>query len=157
MNYKNYETQFRKHAQNAGYSEQNILKCLNYAKPLIENKLPVIFNTANLSALVGYNKEYIKRATVYTKSYYREFEIKKNNGSLRTINEPLPSLKEIQIWILQNILYKVKISPFAKAYIPNRGLISNAKFHLNQKVLLTLDLCNFFPLYQVISHSIDIF
>ncbi len=145
MKYKTYEIQFRKEAQNAGFSEQNIQKCLKYAKCLIENNLPVIYNTANLSALVGYNKEYVKRATVYTKSYYREFDIRKTNGSLRKITEPLPSLKEIQIWILHNILYKVNVSPFAKAYIPNRGLISNAKFHLGKKTLLTLDISDFFP------------
>jgi len=150
MNFKTYEKEFRKVAENSGYSEQNIQKCLTYAEPLVSNKLPVIFNTANLASLVGYNKVYIKRAAVYTKSYYREFNIKKSNGSMRKITEPLPSLKEIQIWILENILYKISISPFAKAYIPNRGLIDNAKFHIGKGVLLTIDLEDFFPSIKLV-------
>lgn len=30
------------------------------------------------------------------------------------ISEPLPSLKEIQEWILKNILYKGEVSPYAR-------------------------------------------
>ena len=65
------------------------------------------------------------------------------------ISEPLPSLKEIQIWILKNILYKVPVSPFAKAYKPNVKLIENLKFHKKQPKVFTLDLENFFPSIKV--------
>ena len=65
------------------------------------------------------------------------------------ISEPLPSLKEIQIWILKNILYKIPVSPFAKAYKPNVRLIENLKFHKKQPKVFTLDLENFFPSIKV--------
>ena len=94
---------------------------------------------------MGYKKKYIKKAALYPKSFYRDFEIAKKNGTKRLISEPLPSLKEIQIWILKNILYKVPVSPFAKAYKPNISLIENLKFHKNQPKVFTLDLENFFP------------
>lgn len=145
MNFEQYKTAFEKAASNSGYTAQNIERCLNYAQVLIENNVPVIYNTSHLSALVGYRKEYIKKAVVYTPFFYRDFQIKKRNGKLRTISEPLPSLKEIQNWILENVLQNVKISPFAKAYRKNVSITENLKFHRKQPKVFTLDLKDFFP------------
>ncbi|OXA98959.1 reverse transcriptase [Flavobacterium oncorhynchi] len=144
MDFDQYKTEFATLASSVGYTEQNIQKCLKYAKPLLDKKLPVIYNTSNLSNLVGYKKEYLKKAVRYTSSYYRDFEITKNNGGKRKISEPLPSLKEIQIWILDNILSQIEISPYAKAYRQNVTLIENLKFHKNQPKVFTIDLENFF-------------
>ncbi len=145
MNFEQYKVAFEKTASNSGYSEENIIRCLNYAKILYSNNVPVIYNTSHLSALVGYKKAYIKRAVVYTPYFYRDFQIRKKNGKMREISEPLPSLKDIQIWILKNILVNVKVSPFAKAYRKKMGLIENLKFHKNQPMVLTMDLKDFFP------------
>lgn len=145
MNYSNYETKFREKAVDAGYSEDNIKKCLEYAKVLLDNGYPVIFNSANLAALVGYKRSYIKRAIYFSNYFYRTFFIKKKNGRSRVLKEPLPSLKEIQSWILVNILYNFKVSRFAKAYIPNVGIVDNVRFHKGQDKVLCLDLNNFFP------------
>jgi RNA-directed DNA polymerase len=145
MKFEQYKEEFEKKASNSGYSEDNIQLCLAYAELLFKNNVPVIYNTSHLSALVGYKKEYLKRASIYTPSFYRDFQIKKKNGKLRTISEPLPSLKEIQIWILENILANVALSPFAKAYRKKIGIIENLKFHKNQPMVYTLDLKDFFP------------
>jgi RNA-directed DNA polymerase len=144
MTFKQYETLFREKAALSGYSEDNIVKCLKYAKPLIEADLPVIYNTANLAAFVGYKKNYIKKAALFTSYFYRDFSIKKKNGKLRHLKEPLPSLKEIQCWILENILYKIPVSRFAKAYIKNRNLIDNVKYHKNRETIVNLDINEFF-------------
>lgn len=145
MDFQHYKSSFEVAAANSGYSEENIKHCLDYAKILIENNVPVIYNTSHLSALVGYKKKYIKKAVIYTPSFYRDFTISKRNGKPRTISEPLPSLKEIQKWILENILHNIPISPFAKAYRKKIGLIENLRFHKNQPNVLTLDINNFFP------------
>lgn len=145
MKFEQYKQEFETKASNSGYTAENIERCLNYAKPLIDKGFPVIFNTSHLSVLVGYRKDYIKRAVVYTPYFYRDFEIKKKNGKMRKISEPLPSLKEIQDWILVNILEVEKVSPFAKAYRKKVGLLENVKFHKNQPKVLTLDLKDFFP------------
>jgi RNA-directed DNA polymerase len=145
MNFTHYESQFREIASQSGYSEENILKCLNYAEKLLNRNLPVIYNTSNLCALVGYKKNYLKRAVQFNKYFYREFKIQKKNGKLRTIKEPLPSLKEIQAWILENILYHIPVSKYAKAYIKGRNLIENVKFHKGKEIVLTLDIKDFFP------------
>jgi len=49
----------------------------------------------------------------------------------------------------QNILYKVPVSPFAKAYKPKTSLLENLKFHKNQPKVFTLDLENFFPSIKI--------
>ena len=52
------------------------------------------------------------------------------NGKYRIIHEPLPSLKEIQNWILKYILTPIAntfVSPVAKAYMPKTSVRDNAR------------------------------
>jgi len=149
MDFAHYKDQFTKEALKIGYTEKNVQHCLDYAEVLFSKNIPIIFNMGHLSSLVGYKKEYLKKATLCTKHFYRDFEIVKKNGTKRQISEPLPSLKEIQIWILRSILYKVPVSPFAKAYKPKTSLLENLRFHKNQAKVYTLDLENFFPSIKI--------
>jgi len=145
MDFESYRKAFTEKAIQSGFSEFNINKCLNYAQTLFSNNVPVIYNTSHFSSLVGYKKNYIKRAALRTDYFYREFEIKKKNGKKRKISEPLPSLKDIQLWILKNILYKVEVSKFAKAYVPKVNLKNNITYHKKQKIVFTVDIKDFFP------------
>jgi len=149
MDFTKYKEDFTKEATKKGLSKSNILHCLDYAEVLFSNNLPVIYNTSHLSELLGYKKEYLKKAALHTSYFYRDFEITKKNGNKRPISEPLPSLKEIQIWILKNILEKVPVSRFAKAYKPKTSLMENLKFHKNQPKVFTLDLENFFSSIKI--------
>ena len=149
MDFTKYKENFTAEASKKGLSKSSIQRCLDYAGVLISHNVPVIYNPSHLSALVGYKKEYLKKAALHTNYFYRNFEITKKNGKKRPISEPLPSLKEIQIWILKNILEKVPVSPFAKAYKPKTHLLENLKFHKNQPKVFTLDLENFFPSIKI--------
>jgi len=149
MGFVQYKNKFTKEALKLGYSERNIQHSLAYAEVLFSHNVPVIYNLSHLSALVGYKKEYLKKASLCTKYFYRDFKIVKKNGAKRLISEPLPSLKEIQLWILRNILYKVPVSPFAKAYKPKTSILENLRFHKNQPKVFTLDLENFFPSVKI--------
>lgn len=143
-NFKKYKKQFTEKAINSGYSEDNIQKCLAYAEPIISKGFPLIYNTSHLSSLIGYNKNYIKRSVLHSKYFYRKFNIIKKNGETRTLLEPLPSLKEIQNWILNNILYNYKVSKYAKGYVINRSIKDHVRYHTNEKMVLTLDVKKFF-------------
>ena len=88
--------------------------------------------------------------------FYRHFTIPKKNGLTRPIDEPLPDLKHVQSWILNNILEKCPVSAYAKAYVKGRTLKSNAKFHKAQKVVVTMDIKDFFPSISL-NAIIDIF
>ena len=91
--------------------------------------------------------KYIK--TIYSiannvEENYKIYKIKKNNGKHRTIYEPNPLLKSIQRKILINILNEKSISKYAKAYHRSISLLDNAKPHINKKIVLKLDIKNFF-------------
>lgn len=140
-----YEQKFREKAKNHFLSRERIDELLSYSKNIFFKGFPIIYDTKHLSLLVGYEIEYIFR--VYEKSFnfYRIFEIPKKNGESRLIAEPLPSLKEIQNWILNNIISKSSPSRFCKAYIKGHSIKSNAKFHKNKEIVLGIDISNYFP------------
>lgn len=144
MDFKEYSDKFTAKAYANGYSSEVVLKCLNYSAPLFENNLPVIYDSSHLAGLVGYKESYLQRAIIFTHHFYRKFKIKKANGEFRHLAEPLPSLKEVQCWILENVLYKIEVSRFAKAYIKGTTLKQNLVFHRNQPIVLSLDIKVFF-------------
>ncbi len=139
-----YVKKFTEKALENGFSSDYIKNCLTYADPLLINNLPVIYNINHLSGLVGYNVSYLTRAVKFQKFFYRKFEVDKRNGEKRTLYEPLPSLKEIQIWILNEILYKCKVSRYAKAYVPKRSIKEHTIYHTDEPFVLTLDIKEFF-------------
>jgi RNA-directed DNA polymerase len=139
-----YAEKFTQKAFENGFSSDYVNKCLSYANPLLDNNLPVVYNINHLSGLVGYNISYIKRAIKFQKYFYREFEIEKRDGKKRILYEPLPSLKEIQLWILNEILYKLKVSRYAKAYVPKRSIKEHTIYHTDEPFVLTLDIKKFF-------------
>ncbi|MGV2450035.1 UNVERIFIED_CONTAM: reverse transcriptase family protein [Ralstonia mannitolilytica] len=141
----NYKKKFTDLALSSGYSKEFVEKCLNYSEPLLNKKLPIIYSIKHLSELVGYNQSYLTRSMISTSFFYRHFKIKKKNGKLRSISEPLPSLKEIQYFILKEILYTQKVSKYCKSYIPKKNIKEYLKYHVNEKEVLTLDLQDFFP------------
>ena len=59
MDYSTYEKKFTEAALEANKPAQYIESCLNYAKPLIAQGLPVIYNVDHFSKLVGVKTEYL--------------------------------------------------------------------------------------------------
>lgn len=144
MEWKHYQLLYIKAARINKINAEKVNDLLLYAKKLYDQKLPIIYDQEHLSLLIGIDNEYLHRMSNAPKHFYRTFYIKKRNGKSRRIDEPLPDLKNVQRWILTNILYCVSCSKFAKAYIPKTSLKSNVRFHRNQKMVLTIDIKNFF-------------
>ena len=65
--------------------------------------------------------------------------------SFDLISSNQETLKYIQKTILDKVLKEKGISKYAKAYYNGASLTTNAKPHLNQKIILKLDIKNFFP------------
>lgn len=145
MDFKEYKQLFTEKAKKEKRDSHYINLCLSYAEKLYNQQVPVIYDIKHLSLLVGVKEDYVRRAITYTNKYYWNFHIPKLNGGKRTINEPLPLLKDIQLWILHHILEKQETHPCAKAYVPHRKLKENAKFHTRQKIVISFDVQNFFP------------
>ena len=145
MEWDLYQKRFKISAKKKGYPNEFIQECLLYAKKLNEQNYPIIYNVEHLSRLLGYTSKYLYKITNEKNKNYRKYRIPKKNGNFRTITEPYFDLKNIQTWILDNILYHISVSPYAKAYIPKHSLRDNVKFHIKQPVVIKLDLTDFFP------------
>jgi RNA-directed DNA polymerase len=142
-----YKNKFSDEAARLSFTDEEIKFFLNYAEKLNSQNLPIIFDQVHFSQLVGYDYDYILKVCNSNRFFYKEFTITKRNGKLRRIDEPLPSLKEIQNWILTEILNNSVdkfVSPVAKAYIHKRNIRDNARFHRNKKIVVCLDIVNFF-------------
>ena len=71
--------------------------------------------------------------------------IKKRTGGNRLIEAPKPKLKRVQWRILDGILGRVPAHPAAHGFVVGRSIRTNAMPHAGQRVILKLDLENFYP------------
>jgi len=78
-------------------------------------------------------------------NHYQRFQIVKKTGGVRHISAPMPRLKRVQYWILDNILQAVPLHDAAHGFVPGRSIITNAETHVAKDVVINLDLQNFFP------------
>lgn len=144
MEWLEYKTAFEAKAKENKKGNRYIKKWLSYAEILYNNNLPIIYTQKHLCALLGYLPNYVFAVSNSSENFYRYFYIPKKNHGVRPISEPLPNLKDIQEWILHNVLYCVDVSEYAKAYIPNKTIKDNVKFHRRQIKVMTLDIKHFF-------------
>ena len=144
MNWNDYKNRFKNECILQGKSIDFVERCLSYANQLNQKGLPIIYDHHHASLLIGYSESYIYSVSNKPSKFYSNFYLPNKKGGYRRISVPYPSLMEIQKWILTNILRKFQVSRFAKAYIKGENIINNAKFHKDQKVLLKLDIKDFF-------------
>lgn len=145
MKWEEYKTKFYHYAIFEGKNQEYIDKCLGYAKKLFDQGLPIIYDQLHLSLLVGYEEKYLLKVSNSQELFYREFDIlKKNKREYRTISEPLPNLKNIQRWILSELLSNLEPSEYSKAFRAGFSIKDNARFHRRQPKLLTIDIKDYF-------------
>ncbi|MGX9249766.1 retron St85 family RNA-directed DNA polymerase [Pantoea ananatis] len=128
-----------------GVEEKLISNYISYITPLVNNKVPVIFEINHLSRLIGVNISSLLKMIYSPDDFYREFTIPKRSGGKRVISTPYPSLKKCQDWIYQNILLSQPVSACAHGYVPGRSIITNAKLHAGNNEILKMDIKDFFP------------
>lgn len=148
INFTSYSTQFKTAALEKGLQEETVASLLQYAEKLFSRGLPIIYDQIHFSLLVGYDYGFLIAASNDSSFFYKLYEVPKRNGGVRAISEPLPSMKEIQRWILREILNpaaKTMVSPVAKAFIPGKSLRENARFHKRKGQVVALDITDFFP------------
>jgi RNA-directed DNA polymerase len=75
---------------------------------------------------------------------YRYRSVPRAAGPPRLIEAPKARLKEIQRWVLREILDHVPVHRDAHGFARGRSVVSHARGHAGQPVLLTLDLRDFF-------------
>ncbi|MFM8582253.1 MAG: reverse transcriptase domain-containing protein [Planctomycetaceae bacterium] len=76
--------------------------------------------------------------------YHRRW-VAKRRGGRRLIESPKQLLKQTQARILEQILDRVPPHPSAHGFRRGHSIVSNARPHVGQAVVLRLDLANFYP------------
>lgn len=118
---------------------------LDYINNLNKKRLPVIFDFTHLARLLGVTDVYLASVVNSPSNHWRSFKLKKRSGGFREISVPFPALLYVQRWIYSNILSKVAVSPYCHGFRKHRSIVTNAKWHVNRKELLKVDISDFFP------------
>jgi RNA-directed DNA polymerase len=119
-------------------------------KTLIEKySLPALENAAAVQRWLELPKKqtlkrYLRPGSG-TGSPYVEFEIKKASGAPRKITAPRMALKRIQRKILTEILDKLPVHAACHGFVRGRSVVSNAAPHQGAKLIIKMDLRDFFP------------
>jgi retron-type reverse transcriptase len=76
---------------------------------------------------------------------YVQFEIPKASGGVRHIAAPRAELKEAQRLILRKLLDALEPHPASHAFVTGRSTLTNATPHVGARIVLKMDLADFFP------------
>ncbi len=116
---------------------------------LTQQGLPQVESVEALAAAMGVNVSELRFLTfdrkTTTVSHYQRFLIAKKTGGTRLISAPMPRLKRLQYWVLGNILEPLALHDAAHGFISGRSIVSNAMPHVGKKVVINMDLQDFFP------------
>ena len=81
-------------------------------------------------------------------SHYRYRVVEKQLGGIRLIEAPKPRLKELQRRILAEILDRIPPHPAAHGFLRGRSIRTFVAPHVGQRIVLRMDLKNFFPTFS---------
>ncbi|MCD4719839.1 MAG: reverse transcriptase family protein [Desulfobacula sp.] len=124
-------------------------RCLFFLKAYfiaMKNKgLTCLINSAHLAHLLNVSIDHLIWLSNDKSNQYTRFHIKKSSGAKREILAPKPKLKIVQRQILDNILQKIQLNSHAEGFRKKRSILTNAKRHIGKKVVIKMDVKNFFP------------
>lgn len=118
---------------------------ISYSRSMAGRRLPVAYNTAHLAHKQKLSKNHLLWMAYHQKTYYAHYVIPKANGSPREIDAPSGRLLAMQQWILRRILNRGRPHKYATAFIKGRSIMDNGRPHAARKVVVRIDLKDFFP------------
>ncbi len=114
-----------------------------------ENELPALDSPQQLADALGLTIVQLRWLAYHrdaaTRIHYRRFTIPKRGGGERAIWAPLPTLKAAQRWVLRNVVEKLPVHGSAHGFLPGRSILTNAAAHTGARVVLKVDVKDFFP------------
>jgi hypothetical protein len=114
-----------------------------------ENELPPLDSPQQLAEALGLSVARLRWLAYHrdaaTHIHYRRFVIPKRGGGERAIWAPMPLLKAAQHWILRNVAEKLPVHGAAHGFLPGRSTLSNAAAHTDARIVLKMDVKDFFP------------
>lgn len=111
--------------------------------------LPMLATPADVAAAIQITIPRLRwlafHREVASRTHYVHFEVAKKSGGVRMLSAPHESLELAQRWILENVLNKLPVESSAHGFAAGRSIVTNAKSHVGQQVVINMDLEGFFP------------
>ncbi|MCP3139979.1 reverse transcriptase family protein [Pyxidicoccus xibeiensis] len=98
-----------------------------------------------LRVSVGQLRHYSIHRSRERVSHYVTFAVRKRSGGLRHIHAPKRRLKALQRRLLDLLVSKLPVSAHAHGFVTGRSIKTGAAPHVGRRVVLKLDLKDFFP------------
>jgi retron-type reverse transcriptase len=73
------------------------------------------------------------------------YTVPKRSGGSRVILAPKRELKSLQRRALADLVGKIPVAQAAHGFVPGRSITTNARLHMGKRVVIRLDLKDFFP------------
>lgn len=112
-------------------------------------ELPMLATPADVAAALAITIPQLRWLAFHTdvasRTHYIHFAIPKRSGGTRMLSAPHRKLATVQKWILRSILDKLPVESAAQGFVKGRSILTNAREHVGQQVVLNLDLEGFFP------------
>jgi RNA-directed DNA polymerase len=111
--------------------------------------LPVWRNEAELAAALGLTVGALRAFSIHRQrertEHYLRFAVPKRSGGQRIILAPKKRLKAVQRRLHELLVARLPVSEHAHGFRPGRNVRTAAAPHVGRRVLLRLDLQDFFP------------
>lgn len=119
------------------------------AERALKNGLPAWETARELAAAMDLSLSELRWLTFHREvdsgSHYHSWKVPKRSGGERTITAPMPKLKALQRWALENYFEKLPVHAAAHGFLPARSVLTNAVAHVGADVVVKLDVKDFFP------------
>lgn len=116
---------------------------------LLAKNLPVLHTSADVASMLGVSLPVLRWLTYHRRSvalvHYHRYGIPKKTGAIRNISAPKRSLSKAQTKVFTLLLNKVAPEHQAHGFVIGRSILTNAAPHAGRKVVINLDLRDFFP------------
>lgn len=129
-------------ARKAQKSETYIERYTLYARRLLEQGLPVIFDVGHLAHYMELSQE--RLLEISNRKEYFYYLISKRNGGKRRIIVPNDELKNVQRWINKQILQSITPLKCVTGFAKDKSIVDNARIHENKNYILNFDIKDFF-------------
>jgi RNA-directed DNA polymerase len=114
-----------------------------------ENELPALDSPKQLAEALGLTIGQLRGLCYHrdaaTSLHYARFTIPKRDGTQRAIWAPKKRLKAAQRWVLHHIVERLPTHGAAQGFLVGRSTVTNAAAHANSRVVLKMDVKDFFP------------
>lgn len=114
-----------------------------------DNALPKLASAGELAGALGLAMPRLRwlvfHREVDSGTHYHRWHVPKRDGGLRLISAPKRELKAAQRWIARNITEHLPIHGAAHGFVAGRSTVSNAAVHAGARVVIKLDLKDFYP------------